>query len=60
MVNVKEMPYSEKFKKVQVSIKHQELFIPSFLQKWLGAKAENQLRTIWKDGIKIIPEISNP
>ena len=56
MVNVKEMPYDEKYTKVQDSIKHQESFIPSFIQKVLSEKVVNQLREIWSAGIRQIPE----
>jgi hypothetical protein len=56
MVNVKEMPSSEKYTMVQDSIKHEESLIPSFIQKYLGVPAENQLREIWSDGIQAIPE----
>ena len=56
MVKVKEMPYSEKYAKVLDTIKLDEAFVPAFLQKHLGDQAVAELQSIWREGIKPIPE----
>ena len=56
MVKVKEMPYSEKYANVLDTIKLDEAFVPAFLQKHLGDQAVAELQSIWREGIKPIPE----
>jgi hypothetical protein len=56
MVSVKEMSFGEKYTKVQDSIKLEESFVPSFVQERLSEKSVDQLREIWGEGIKLIPE----
>ena len=56
MVEVKVMPYSEKYALVLDSIKLSETFAPAFVQKHLGAQAVEELRSIWQEGVKPVPE----
>jgi hypothetical protein len=56
MVVIKEMPYSEKYAKVTDSIKFDESFILPFVQKHLGDQAVEELRSIWQEGFKPIPD----
>lgn len=56
MVKVKVMPYSEKYAKTLDTIKVFETFVPPFIQKNLGDAAVAELQSIWKEGVKPIPE----
>jgi len=56
MVKIKEMPFSEKYDKVMDTIKLDEVFMPTFVQKHLGDQAVEELRGIWQEVIKPIPE----
>ena len=56
MVKVKEMPYSEKYAKVMDSIKLDEEFMPAFVREHLGDQAAGELRGIWAEAMKPVPE----
>ncbi|MFC1994134.1 hypothetical protein ACFLVI_02605 [Chloroflexota bacterium] len=56
MVEVKKMPYREKYANVIGNMKMYETFIPPFLQKHLGNEAVVQLQNIWQEGLKQITE----
>ena len=56
MVEVKEMPYSEKYAKVIDNMKFDETFILPFVQKHLGDQAVAEVRKTWQEGMKPIPE----
>jgi hypothetical protein len=56
MVNVKEMPYSEKYAKVIDNMKFDETFIVPFVQEHLGDQAVAEVRKTWEEGIKPVPE----
>ena len=56
MVEVKEMPYSEKYAKVIDDMKFGETIILPFVQKHLGDQAVAELRKIWQEGMKPIPD----
>jgi len=56
MAKVKEMPYSEKYANVLDTMKLDDTFIPSFVQKHLGDQAVVELQKIWEGGVKPIPE----
>lgn len=55
MVEVKEMPASEKYTNVLESIKHEE-FIKAFIEKHLGQPAADEYQKICQTGIKPITE----
>jgi hypothetical protein len=55
MVEIKEMPYSEKYAKVIDSMKFFETFIVPFVQKHLGDQAGAEIRNTWQEGMKSIP-----
>ena len=54
-MNVKEMPYSEKYANVLDSIKHEE-FIQTFIEKHLGQPAVAEFEKICQERVKPIPE----
>ena len=56
MVEVKEMTYSEKYATVLDNLKLDDMFIPPFIEKHLGDQAVDELRRIWQEGFKPIPE----
>jgi hypothetical protein len=56
MVKIKEMPYSEKYAKVIDYMKFDETFFLPFVQKHLGNQAVVELKKIWQEGAKPIPE----
>src|SRR4030042_5010779 len=56
MVEIKEMPYSEKYAKVIDSTKFYETFIVPFVQKHLGDQAVAEVRKTWQEGTKPNPE----
>jgi len=53
---VKEMPYEEKYAQVIDNMKLDETFILTLVQKHLGDQAVAELKTIWQEGAKPIPE----
>jgi len=55
MVEIKEMPYSEKYAKVIDSMKFYETSIVPFVQKHLGDQAGAEIRKTWQEGMKSIP-----
>jgi len=56
MVTVKQMPYAEKYTNVLDSIKLSETFAPSFVRDHLGEEAAAQLRNIWQESAKPVPD----
>ncbi|MCX6000596.1 MAG: hypothetical protein NTU41_13705 [Chloroflexi bacterium] len=56
MVKVKEMPYSEKYAKVVDQMKFDEGFILPLVQKGSGDQAAAELKKLWQEGVKPIPE----
>ena len=56
MVDIKVMPYSEKYDMALDTVKRVETLVPPFIQKHLGDEAVAELRSIWQEGIKPIPE----
>jgi len=59
MIQVKEMPASEKLKLVWENFKFSENQASEFLKKHLGDQAAAELRQVWQDGFKpITPEAS--
>ena len=56
MVEVKEMPYSEKYAYVIDSIEYEDTFVPPFIQKHLGDQALVEFQRISQEGLKSIPE----
>lgn len=59
MIKIKEMPYSEKYDKVMDNMKFDESFIFPFLQKHLGDQAIGEVKVVWQEGFKNIPEEAN-
>jgi len=59
MVEVKEMPYSEKYAKVMDAIKHDD-FVGGFIEKHLGQQASAEYLSICESGIEPIPEEASP
>jgi hypothetical protein len=60
MVNVKEMPYSERYAKVVDNMNFDEAFILPFVQKHLGDEAVAELKETWRKGTKPIPDGATP
>ena len=59
MIQVKEMPASEKLKQVQDNNQFSEKFVAEFIEGHLGHESAVELRQAWRDGIKpISPEAS--
>lgn len=56
MNTVKEMPYDEKYAKVVDNMKFDEAFILPFVQKNLGDQAVAELKQLWQEGIRPIPD----
>jgi len=56
MVEIKEMPYAEKYSNVLASINRMEKFVPAFMQKHLENREMIEFQTIWEEGINAIPE----
>jgi hypothetical protein len=56
MNNVKEMPYDEKYAKVVDNMKFDETFTLPFVQKHLGDQAMAELKQLWQEGTKPIPD----
>ena len=56
MVNIKEMPYSEKYALVQKNIRFDEGYVLPFIQKHLSNEAVAELQKIWREANKPIPE----
>ena len=59
MVEVKEMPYSEKYAKVMDAIKHDD-FVGGFIEEHLGHQASAEYLSICESGIEPIPEEASP
>ena len=59
MVDVKEMPYSEKHARVMQAIEHDE-YVPAFVEKHLGQAASVEYRKLCESGIEPIPEEASP
>lgn len=55
MVDVKEMPYSEKYAKVMDAIRHDE-FVGGFIEEHLGQAASAEYLSICESGVEPIPE----
>ena len=56
MVEIKEMPYSEKYAKVMDSIDFDEKFILPFVRQHLGEEAASDIKKTWQEGAKPIPK----
>jgi hypothetical protein len=54
MEKLKEMPYSEKYTIIVDNMN--DTFVPSFVQKHLGDQPVVELRRIWEEGIKTVPD----
>jgi len=59
MVEVKEMPYTEKYERVLGSLKHDES-VPGFIEKHLGEAASEEYRRLCESGVQPIPEDASP
>jgi hypothetical protein len=59
MVEVKEMPYTEKYERVLGGLKHDE-YVPGFIEKHLGQAASAEYRQLCDSGIQPIPEDASP
>jgi hypothetical protein len=59
MVQIKEMPYSEKYAKVIDNLKFDETFILPFVQKQLGDQAAAEIKKTWQEEVKSIPETAS-
>jgi hypothetical protein len=56
MAQIKEMPSNEKYAKVIDNIEFDETFILPFVRKHLGDQAVGELKGIWQEGFKSVPE----
>jgi len=56
MVEIKEMPYDEKYSSVLSYLKLLDDNVLPFVEKELGAQKVAELRTIWQKGTQTIPE----
>ena len=56
MVEIKEMPYDEKYSSVLSYLKLMDDNVLPFVDKELGAQKVAELRTIWQKGTQTIPE----
>jgi len=56
MVEIKEMPYDEKYSNVLSYLKLMDDNVLPFVEKELGAQKVAELRTIWQKGTQTIPE----
>jgi hypothetical protein len=59
VVQIKEMPYSEKYAKVIDNLKFDETFILPFVQKHLGDQAAAEIKKTWQEEAKSIPETAS-
>ena len=59
MVQVKEMPYSEKYAYVLDSIEYDDTFVPPFIREHLGDQALVEFQSLSQEGFKSIPEDSS-
>jgi hypothetical protein len=59
MGNFKEMPYQEKYEIVMDNIDFAEELMPAFVKDHLGAQAEIELRALYQEGIKPVPDESS-
>ena len=56
MIELKEMPYSEKYTNILDNMRVFDTFVPPFVQKHLGDQAVAELQRTWQEGFKPIPE----
>ncbi len=56
MIQIKEMPYSEKYSSVLDTIKREDRFVPQFIQEHLGEKATTEFQKLCKGKSGAIPE----
>jgi hypothetical protein len=59
MVEVKEMPVTEKYERVLAGLKHDE-FMPAFIEKHLGRAASQEFRRLCEEGLRPVPENASP
>lgn len=59
MVEVREMPYTEKYARVLDGIKHDE-YVPAFIEEHLGQAAADEYRQTCESGIQPVPEGASP
>jgi hypothetical protein len=59
MEPIKEMPYSEKYAKMIDTLKFEETFVLNFVQKHLGDQAAAEIKKIWQEEYKSIPETAS-
>ncbi len=59
MVEVREMSYAEKYKRLLGGLKHDE-YVPEFIEKHLGQAASEEYRQRCASGIQPIPEDASP
>lgn len=59
MIQIKEMPYSEKYAKVMDSIDFDEKFILPFVREHLDDQAAVQIKKTWQEGAQSIPEAAS-
>ncbi len=59
MIQIKEMPYSEKYAKTIDNLKFEETFVLNFVQKHLGGQAAAEIKKTWQEGYKSIPETAS-
>lgn len=56
MAEIKQMPYEEKYAKVADNVKLDETFILPLVQNRLGDNAVAELKGLWDEGVKPVPE----
>jgi hypothetical protein len=59
MVEVKEMPYTEKYAKVNDAIRHDD-YVPVFIEEHLGQAASAEYLSMCQSGIEPVPEDASP
>jgi hypothetical protein len=55
-IEVKEMPFQEKYEATLDSIESYKSFVPGFVRERLGDEAEVELRRRWREGIEPVSE----
>lgn len=55
-IDVKEMPFEEKYQATQEFIDLYDSFLPAFVRRRLGSEAESELRRRWRAAVEPIPE----
>ena len=60
VVEVKEMPFEEKYESVLDFIDLSETFVPRFVREHLGDEAEAELRRRWREGTEPVPDSDTP